>query len=300
MPEIFIGMPVYNGELFIREALNSILNQTYQNWKLLISDDASQDATQNIISEYVKNEPRITYIRQEKNLGLFENFKFTLNKAHSPYFMWAAQDDMWNKDYLTTCINIFQTNKKLGLVTTCNETIDSFGRRVLISPWMHKLSGAPSAYQVAKYILEPEGLGKCNLMYGLFKTEVVQATWKAYPQRNTWGQDYIFSLALIARFNVEVSPEILFKKRLGGFSSPQLALKDRTHQITNLLSGNPKNHMFPLGRFRVYFAGHMEALKGTPYRTLGAICLIIRLPRAAFIHIKERNIKKFIFRLVKK
>ncbi|MEK7180185.1 MAG: glycosyltransferase [Patescibacteria group bacterium] len=301
MTKIFIGMPAYNGERFISQAIESLIGQTYTDWVMLISDDTSKDRTQAICEEYARKDARIKYIKQEKNLGLFANFKFTLDRGDSEYFMWAAQDDMWEKDYLQTCVEYLEKDKGIGVATTCNKTIDSFGRTVLESPWMVNLSGKPSYMQVARYVLEPEGFGKNNLLYVLYRTEAAKAIWQAYPQRRVWGQDYHIGLAAISRFGVMVDPKMLFKKRLGGYSSPQLSLTNRQNQVTEMGFVNPeKNQMFPFGRFKSYFGGHMEALRGTPYRPLTALLLLIRLPRAFIIHVKERSLKSFIKRIFTK
>lgn len=300
MTKIFIGMPIYNGERFLGEAINSLRNQTFVDWNLFISDDSSTDSTELICREFAKEDSRITYFKQEKNVGMFPNFKFVLDKADTEYFMWAAQDDLWEEKYLETCLEHFNKDRDLGLATTCTAAIDSFGRTLLEEVWMTNLSGKPGYLQVAKYVLQPEILGKCNLMYSLFKTEALRKTWQAYPQRSTWGQDYMFSLAAISRFGVVVSHNPMFKKRLGGASSPQLSIHRQDELVTAMQFTNPKNHMFPFGRFWAYFNGHMEALNGTPYKPLAAILLIARLPRAFIIHIKERSFKKYIKRLVKK
>src|SRR3989338_10588415 len=115
MTKVFIGMPAYNGERFIREAIESVIGQSYADWVMLISDDASTDKTRAICEEYTKRDSRITYYRQEKNLGLFANFKFVLDKADTDYFIWAAQDDIREKDYLKTCVEQLEKNTDLGL-----------------------------------------------------------------------------------------------------------------------------------------------------------------------------------------
>jgi hypothetical protein len=165
---------------------------------------------------------------------------------------------------------------------------------------MTSLSGNTGYLQVARYILQPEILGKCNLMYSIFKTEALRATWDAYPQRRTWGQDYMFSLAAISRFSVIIDERTLFKKRLGGYSSPQLMLDTEEKTVVAMNFKNPKNHIFPFKRFKGYFMGHMEALRGTPYRPLAALLLLIRLPRAFLIYAKERNIKNYLRKLILK
>ena len=93
---ISIGFPVYNGELFLKKALDSLLNQTYSNFELIISDNNSTDSTQRICQEYAKNDDRIRYIKQEKNIGPYPNFYFVLSQSKGKYFMWAAADDFWD------------------------------------------------------------------------------------------------------------------------------------------------------------------------------------------------------------
>lgn len=297
MAKVFIGMPAYNGERFIGEAIDSLISQSYTDWTLLISDDASTDSTQTICRKYVEKDNRIVYYRQEKNIGMFPNFKFVLDHAQGDYFMWAAHDDIREKDYLNVCVDHLERNKNLGLATTRMAAIDSFGRTMTEELELTRLSGKPGYVSVARYVLQPEILGKCNLMYGLFTMKAARATWAAYPQRHVWGQDYMFSLALISRFEIYVDPQILFKKRLGGFSSPHALADDRENAVRKVAYKHPKNHMFPFGRFGSYLKGHMEALAGTPYRPLAAALLFMRLPRAAVIHMRERSVTNFIRRI---
>ena len=80
-PLVSIGMSVYNGEKYIRQTLNSLLNQTYKNFELIISDNASTDETKKICEEYAKREKKIKYIRQKENMGATYNFKFVLEQA---------------------------------------------------------------------------------------------------------------------------------------------------------------------------------------------------------------------------
>ena len=98
--KITIGLPVYNGQKFIRRRLDSILNQTYSNFELLISDNASIDSTWKICQEYADKDNRIILYRQQENQGVHSNFKFVLEKSSANYFVWAAIDDLWNPNFL--------------------------------------------------------------------------------------------------------------------------------------------------------------------------------------------------------
>ena len=92
---IDILLATYNGEKYIKEQIDSILNQTYKNIKLIISDDFSKDRTPEILREYAEKDKRIILYIQEKNLGVVKNIEFLLRKVESPYYMLADQDDYW-------------------------------------------------------------------------------------------------------------------------------------------------------------------------------------------------------------
>mgnify|MGYP001347938156 CR=1 FL=1 len=97
---VTIGMPVYNGEKFIRAAIQSFLQQTYRNFELIISDNASTDMTESICREYAVKDKRIKYVRQPQNFGGGHNFTFVLDEACGEYFMWAACDDVFSKNFV--------------------------------------------------------------------------------------------------------------------------------------------------------------------------------------------------------
>jgi len=99
-PLITIGMPIFNGESYLRATLDSLLQQTFRDFCLIISDNASTDGTGDICSEYAFKDSRICYIRQERNLGAEANFRFVFEKADTEFFIWAAADDTRSRDFL--------------------------------------------------------------------------------------------------------------------------------------------------------------------------------------------------------
>jgi len=113
IPLITIGMPVYNGDNFLKRRLNNILEQTFTNFKLIISDNASSDKTQNICEEYSRKDKRIHYVRQEKNMGILRNFNYVLQRAKSKYFVWAAVDDIWLSEFLEKNVKVLDVNEKV-------------------------------------------------------------------------------------------------------------------------------------------------------------------------------------------
>ena len=97
---ITVGIPVYNSERSIKKRIEEINSQTFQDFSIVISDNASTDKTREICEEISKNDERITVFYQEKNRGQYWNFNFILNKAETEYFVMATGDDIWSKNFL--------------------------------------------------------------------------------------------------------------------------------------------------------------------------------------------------------
>ena len=120
VPKVSIGMPVYNGEQFIRCALDSLLEQSFPDFELIISDNASTDGTEEICREYAARDQRINYVRQPLNLGAYANFKFVLDEAHGEYFMWAACDDIRSADFIELNFKFLSENQEYVASTSPN------------------------------------------------------------------------------------------------------------------------------------------------------------------------------------
>lgn len=115
-PDVSIGMPVYNGAQYIRQALDSLLDQDYKNFELIISDNASTDETQDICKWYVARDKRIRYYRNENNIGAIQNFNSVFAISQGDYFMWASCHDLWENTFISRCIDIL---KKEHAVVLC-------------------------------------------------------------------------------------------------------------------------------------------------------------------------------------
>ena len=111
-PRISIGIPVYNGEKFIRKCIESVLQQTHRNFELIISDNASTDSTSKICEEYLRKDNRITFVRQNKNMGQNWNFNFLLEKANGEYFVWVAADTFLLPEFIEKNIAVLESQDK--------------------------------------------------------------------------------------------------------------------------------------------------------------------------------------------
>ena len=100
-PRVTVGLPVFNGENYLAEALDSLLTQSFENFLLIISDNASTDSTQKICTDYSAKDPRIRYVRLDTNVGAAENYNRLVDVAEGDYFKWAAHDDNCRPEFFT-------------------------------------------------------------------------------------------------------------------------------------------------------------------------------------------------------
>jgi glycosyltransferase involved in cell wall biosynthesis len=110
-------MPIYNEEKFLREAVDSLLSQDYTDFELIICDNASQDATQEICREYAARDPRVRYYRNETNVGANENYNRAVRFSRGEYFMLAGGHDLWAPTYLSRCLEVLESD---ATVVHCN------------------------------------------------------------------------------------------------------------------------------------------------------------------------------------
>ena len=176
MPKVSIGMPVYNSEVFIRDALDSLLAQTFTDFELIISDNASADDTEMICREYALKDKRIRYVRQAENRGAVANFQFVLDESVGDYFMWAAGDDIWSSTFISD--NEF-------VLSSCVEIQLSMSMYSIVSirfPWIRMdnfqcmgfLDNPNQSERLCGYLSEPEPSHKANLIYGLWRRDTAQ------------------------------------------------------------------------------------------------------------------------------
>ena len=125
VPRLSIGLPVYNGEKYLAEALEALLGQSYEDFELIISDNASTDGTAGICRRYEKQDSRIRYIRQPRNIGLVPNHNFVVGLARGELFKWAAHDDLYARDLLKRCVEALDENPQAVFAHSWSVIIDS-------------------------------------------------------------------------------------------------------------------------------------------------------------------------------
>lgn len=265
-------MPVYNGEQYISEALESLIAQSFIDWKLLVSDNGSNDNTKEIVQNFGARDSRIRYILQPGNLGAPRNFIYLLDQANSPFFMWAAADDLWKPRFLESCIRNLQNNPKIGMAFTGIRNIDSFGRPIREYPDFPSLSGKSNIRTIGKYLYFPEVMGKANLIYGVYRTSICQEALRRSPLNDGWGSDMCFVLAAISLSGVTIDPNVLFLKRLQRESDLQGKDSAPLEVIAEGLHASCPLNIFPLYRDQI-----LQSVKRTRFWPVAFLIMNNRL-----------------------
>ena len=134
MKKVAIGLPVYNGDNYLAAAIESILAQSYGDFDFLISDNASTDGTEEICRAYARRDRRIRYIRQAQNVGAAANYNLIVPMADSPYFKWAAHDDLLAPGFLAACVDVLDSDSNVVLASPASMLIDEAGMPLTYSP----------------------------------------------------------------------------------------------------------------------------------------------------------------------
>jgi glycosyltransferase involved in cell wall biosynthesis len=259
-PVVSIGLPVFNGEKSIRKTIEAVLSQTFRNFELIISDNASTDSTYEICKEFEEKDKRVRCIQQKNNMGPWWNFKFVLKEAKSDYFLWTAADDHMSKNYLESNLEVIRKNKKcIGSVGKTNyfgTTVEElkpvlndslFGklnkkiRRWLSSFFIDSFQGTYN--EKIRMALKWTGAGL--YMYGIFKTDIFR---KSMPKEKFFALESVFLLNLIKYGDIIYNDETNIEKFVGkGGTSASGMFHLLTFYETNILS-----RIFPLLPFTTW------------------------------------------------
>jgi glycosyltransferase involved in cell wall biosynthesis len=127
VPRLSIGLPVYNGENYLTESLDALLSQTYTDFELIISDNASTDSTRDICLSYARRESRIRYFRQQQNIGIAPNRSFVTQQARGELFKAASHDDLYSRDLLRLSIAALDEHPQVVLAHSWSAIVDTSG-----------------------------------------------------------------------------------------------------------------------------------------------------------------------------
>ncbi len=212
-PRVTIGLPVYNGANYLREAIESLLSQSFDDFELIISDNASTDDTQAICEHYAASDARVRYERCSTNLGASRNYNRLVAMARGEFFKWAAHDDNCHPEFIAECISALDREPNAVLCFPSVHLIDDTGAIVSKYPFGLNVSHTTAHERLVAYLTQNFIRKKrmCNPIFGVIRLSALQ---KTRLIQNFIGSDrsLLAHLALLGKF-IQL-PDFLFERRV--------------------------------------------------------------------------------------
>ena len=241
-PAVSIGMPVYNGERYIEEAIRSNLEQTFRNFELIISDNASTDGTREICEHAAAQDSRIRYLHNEVNVGAAANYNLLVHRSRAPLFRWSNADDLLEPQLIERCYSVLAKRPDVVLAYGKTTMIDEHG--VAYEEYEDK-QDIQSDCAVERFKLFYERVALTNIIYGLMRRDAMLQT-PLMGKGTVPAGDYRFmaALVLVGKF-VEI-PERLFYRRM----HPEASSWDRADENRQTAFWSAADKGFFLPRLR--------------------------------------------------
>ena len=277
LQKVYIGLPVYNGEKTIEKSINSVLAQTFQNFELIISDNASNDKTAKICKKFLLKDSRIKYILQKKNIGAPANFKFLLQKANKEYFMWMGSDDWISPEFLDENVSALQSNSKY--VASASPNCFEGEENKYVKYVKFNLSGTPKERYVK--LLQNAFLSH-GIFYSLMRTKIIKnmKNFNLSPTAADWSVNFFLS----SKGEINRTKKGLLVLGKYGVSMNKNPWK--------VFRNKPIEFFIPLYEFSKYALGLMKNLKY--YEWLYVFAKLVKLNLQATKSSYMMTIKEFI------
>lgn len=238
IPAVTIGIPVYNEEKYIAQTLLSAVGQTYQDIRILVSDNASTDSTFEIIQDIANQYSNIKVIRQPHNIGATANFEYVMQLADTEYFCWLGGHDILEKEYIQKALNIYESAESLALVYPESQTINEEGS--LLPHYLNSRIDTSALNMVIGPIKLLKNLGACTAIHGLFRTKQIQQ----YKIKEIVGADgaVLYFISLMGKIK-SVGEILYFRREVRKENPVQIMKRYNEYGLKNRSVSNPYKEM---------------------------------------------------------
>ena len=243
VPPVSIAIPAYNGEHYIAQSIESLLSQTYGDFELVISDNASTDGTEAICRHYAAADERVRYVRRSENIGGPGNFRYVFSLCSGKYHKWSTADDHWHPEFLREAVAILDTRPKVVLCYPKTQLIDAAGHRIEDYDDNLDLADESPRQRVRELYSR---IGLCNAHLGLLRRDAMLKT-KLIAGHLASDVDFLVEMALIGKFHL--LPEVRFFRRFHSASS-SWARGDDKHQAAYYAPKANVNALSGVGTWR--------------------------------------------------
>jgi glycosyltransferase involved in cell wall biosynthesis len=207
--KVSVGIPTRNSNGNIQGAIMSVVNQNYPNLEIIISDDDSTDNTEALCTELSRQYPYIRYVRQKKNIGLFENFDFVLRESTGEYFMWLADDDAFEPGIIPVYVDFLNSHPDYALVS--GQILYWDDERSLFYEKDFNMEQRSRYFRVINYYFK---VIHGAIYYGMMRRKTAELV----PQYSRIGDDWHFVAAVAYLGKIKNLDRVGYNKRLGGTS----------------------------------------------------------------------------------
>lgn len=219
LPKVSIILPTYNGAKYIKKSIESIIDQTFHDWELIIVDDCSTDETPLIIRKYVEIDKRIKYIRNEKNQKLPNSLNIGFSNAIGKYLTWTSDDNYYLPQALKKMYDYLENNTDVCMVCADMQSVDESG----------KLANKEPVYDDKRIFVENH-IGACFLYRCKVLEEIGQ-----YNQNLVYVEDYDYWFRIRMRYgSIHRIPEVLYCYRRHNESLSIMKRKEVCNQLKNM------------------------------------------------------------------
>jgi glycosyltransferase involved in cell wall biosynthesis len=172
IPKVSIGLPVFNGGQYLEQSIQSILTQSFDDFELIICDNASSDTTAEICRSYQSKDRRIRYHRNDTNLGGANNANLTFHLSRGKYFRWAAHDDICAPQLLEKCVEVLDHDASVVLSHGQTLKINDVGE--IIGKTSSRLGESNSPHQ--RFLEIADRAHHCDMIYGLYRSDILRSS----------------------------------------------------------------------------------------------------------------------------
>ncbi len=241
-PIVSIGVPLFNGERYVEQALNSLLKQSFADFEIVVCDNASTDRTPEIVADLASSDTRIKFFSNRKNRGLVFNFNRVFELGTGKYFRWHAYDDWVQPPLLEKCVAVLEERQDVIGAYSLAHQIDGNGN-VVVTDVVEEFKTALLADCPVRRMKSTITLnGWSGIIHGLFRRD---AMLDYMPYRDYFGADRLLLTQLALQGKMAAVEDGLFVQRYHDDNSSRRS----TREIAELLSGRPQRGLiFPMGK----------------------------------------------------
>ena len=253
-PEISVGIPVYNGAKYLGLAIESILNQSFSDFELIISDNASTDGTRDICQSYLKKDSRIKYMRHAQNMGGPRNWNYVFKCSSGTYFKWASANDICHPDFLSSCKDVLDRRQDVVLCYPRTKLIDADGN--VIQEYTDLLN-IQDRRAKDRFIRLLSTIQLNNVQCGLLRSSTLRKTALEgiYP-----GGDFTLLAELILHGKFYEFPDYLYYRRMSADSVTLNKSKQELKQFNDPTDSSDKDLTFLKYRLGFFKAVHRSPI----------------------------------------